>query len=718
MGCQQSKQEVVTLAPPSTRKSAPPEASRSQGDAPQKTSQDNAAPKASINKDTDKNAVIFSMLLEAQVIPNNKNPDHDLASRILAVCGSNQGAVKYQNPATLATPLHLAVQLLDESEGSVAMSGTDIVSVIEGLVQAHPDAIQVKDASGNIPLHYAISPTTIPSEAQKQAEGSSDDAEGWGPRSAVLQLLLTADIETSMEYLLRNDVVYGDGEEGPGGVTPLYRAIQALPDDFEPFSVTYEFISILRDACGEMVGVGNHGDGDKPLALLYRRFTRQFDLAEKFFDGDNSRQEVVDHRYRYKTAAANSWKIIECLLRPDTTPVVTPSSPASVLSKNSSKKQPLPNSHEWRLVHRAVQVETPPDLLRYIVETNAEDLTKPDADGNLPLHYAAKSKPSDRANETAFPSLYTKYVVDELLYKFPEAASMVDANGKYPLYLAVQAGKQWIGGGIKSLYDAYPGAIEQINLEEHETLRTVLSSDEYSSMDPKEEKLNDSVIRDEHYDAIMLVQQEGVEIAEVITSMWAHEEDAGVQMLSCVAISRIVRDRGSKDKEYLLRISLSAVAAVVNAMKAHPNEVIVQEKACEALKCMAATDGMREISFVASGAVAAIVGAMQAHVSDPSVQEEACGAIFAIIKAGGSDRATIVASVSGITAIVNAVAAHPDTLGVQKNAIEALEAMTSFSDANLPDLPKTQTEPLLEAARTKFPEACGEAASAIMAKLV
>jgi len=216
----------------------------------------------------------------------------------------------------------------------------------------------------------------------------------------------------------------------------------------------------------------------------------------------------------------------------------------------------------------------------------------------------------------------------------------------------------------------------------------------------------------------MLVQQEGVEIAEVITSMWAHEEDAGVQMLSCVAISRIVRDRGSKDKEYLLRISLSAVAAVVNAMKAHPNEVIVQEKACEALKCMAATDGMREISFVASGAVAAIVGAMQAHVSDPSVQEEACGAIFAIIKAGGSDRATIVASVSGITAIVNAVAAHPDTLGVQKNAIEALEAMTSFSDANLPDLPKTQTEPLLEAARTKFPEACGEAASAIMAKLV
>uniref|UniRef100_A0A7S2YBL7 Uncharacterized protein n=1 Tax=Entomoneis paludosa TaxID=265537 RepID=A0A7S2YBL7_9STRA len=737
MGCKQSKPEAVVVAPQAKR-SAPPEAANppkavesqnsvpkdapsqdksAVSDAGKSLSAETASSAAAVPvapKEVDKQAAIFSMLLEAQVLPSDRKPDSDLANRILAVSGSNPAAVRYQNPATQATPLHLAVQLLDESEGPVSMSGTDILSVIEGLVQAYPDAVQMKDASGNIPLHYAISPVSITSEAQKQTKSARDEAEAWGPRSAVLQLLLTTDIEFSMEYLVRNDVIYGDEEKESGGVTPLYRAIQALPDDFEPFSVTYEFISILRDACGEMVGVGNNGDGDKPLALLYRRFTRQFDLAEKFFDGDNSRQEVVDHRYRYKTAAANTWKIIECLLRPDTTP--NGSSPSILLSKNSSKKQPVPNSHEWRLVHRAVQVETPPDLLRYIVETNAEDLTKPDAQGNLPLHYAAKSKPSDRATATAFPSFYTKYVVDELLYKFPEAASMTDADGKYPFTLAVEAGKHWIGGGIKSLYDAYPGALEQVNLEEHETLRTVLSED--MSTDPKEEKLNDSVIRDEHHDAIMLVQQEDVDIAEVITSMWAHEEDAGVQMLACVAISRIVRERGSTSKHYLLRIALSAVAAVVNAMKAHPNEVIVQEKACEALKCMAATDGMREISFVASGAVAAIVGAMQAHVSDPSVQEEACGAITEIIKAGGSDRATIVASVSGITAIVNAVAAHPDIVGVQKNAIESLEVMTSFSDANLPDLPKAQTEPLLEAAKAKFPDECGASAAAIIAKLV
>jgi hypothetical protein len=37
------------------------------------------------------------------------------------------------------------------------------------------------------------------------------------------------------------------------------------------------------------VGIETHRMTN-PLALLYRRFTRQFDLAEKFFSGDNSRE--------------------------------------------------------------------------------------------------------------------------------------------------------------------------------------------------------------------------------------------------------------------------------------------------------------------------------------------------------------------------------------------------------------------------------------------
>jgi hypothetical protein len=42
----------------------------------------------------------------------------------------------------------------------------------------------------------------------------------------------------------------------------------------------------------------------------------------------------------------------------------------------------------------------------------------------------------------------------------------------------------------------------------------------------------EGIIKDEHHDVIMLVQQNGVDITEVTTtSMWAHEEDAAVSKM-------------------------------------------------------------------------------------------------------------------------------------------------------------------------------------------
>jgi hypothetical protein len=90
---------------------------------------------------------------------------------------------------------------------------------------------------------------------------------------------------------------------------------------------------------------------------------------------------------------------------------------------------------------------------------------------DLPLHYAAKSRPGSEDTSASFPAFYSKYVIDELLYKYPKAASIQDSDGYFPLTLAVKSGKQWIGGGIKNMYDAYPDALDQINLNEHATLK-------------------------------------------------------------------------------------------------------------------------------------------------------------------------------------------------------------------------------------------------------
>jgi hypothetical protein len=658
-------------------------------------------------------------------------------------------AAAYRNPVTAASPLHLAVQLLDSHLATMtnATKESSLVQVISELIRAYPEAVYSPDAAGYIPLHYAIAPcsgaTVPPPSKGKQSRAPnaiipSLPPTTWRWRAGVVRLLLAADTTSaSYDYLARNDVSFHDAEM-VGGCSPLYRIVQSIPDDDTPQQApTLEYLHVVLKYMVQQaalakepkeekepmvgtpfVGMGNHSDGDKPLALLYRRFTRQFDLAEKFFDGDNSRTEVVEHRRKYKTSAGNTWKMMELLLKQQeqlSIPVLT--------------STPVKTTH--RTVHRAVQGETPPDLLRYIVETNADDLTIPDDAGNLPLHYAARYRPKDLLSlsskgggrgltKAVFPAFYSKYVIDELLYKYPEAAMRKDVTGNYPLLLAVQSGKQWIGGGTKSLYDAYPEALQQIQLGEYPSLqRALMALDDVD--ETKEEKVPQrDIIRDEQYDAIMLVQGDNVDISEVVTSMWAHEEDPGVQMLGCVAIRRLLRSPNGVDgnAEHCLRIALSAVPAVVNAMKAHPNEVIVQEKACHTLRAMATADGKREVSFVASGAVAAIVGAMQAHVSDAGVQEEALGALGQILQFGGADRATVIASVSGLTAMLNAIAAHPMVRGVQREGCGALRELTNYAaTANLPELPQSQTEALLDHAKTIFPEDCKEDVDVLLTRL-
>ena len=629
---------------------------------------------------------LYKLLAKAlQTPPTQRNAVYQ---HILLHCQQEPMAAKWQNPTTKSTPLHLCCRLLDtqtSTSTSTSSSGDcdQLLPILDVLLACHKNASSVKDSAGKIPLHYAIAPST------HFANQPCD----WLLRLQFVHSLIQASPSTSTDYLKLNNVVFESGD-ATGGCSPLYRVLQTLNDDFDSNltpttqnAPTVQYVHMIQSAYPFQSSVGNDSDGDKPLGFLYRRFTRQFDISEQFFAGDNSRPEVVQHRKNYKAAAGNTWKLIELLLAP--------------LEDPKAVGQP------WGIVHRAVQMETPPDLLRYIVETNAQDLNRVDAQGNLPLHYAAASKPPPHS-KAHFPSFYTKYVVDELLYKFPEGASITNAQGQYPLTLAIQAGKQWIGGGIKSLYDAFPQALEQINLEQHPSLTRALSlmeGEEQEQELPKEQPQTqnpptnttlDGIIKDNPHDAIMLVQQ-SQDIAEITTSMWAHEEDAGVQMLGCVAISKLP----SSDQ-----MALTAVAAVVNAMKAHPNEMIVQEKACLALRGLASSDGKRELSMVASGAIAAIVGAMQAHVGDPSVQQEACSALAAICEAGGADRATVVASVSGVTAILNAIAAHSNNRGVQMAGLLALKELTQHPQANIPKLPKSQTEPLLVRAQELFPNDC------------
>jgi len=535
-----------------------------------------------------------------------------------------------------------------------------------------------------------------------------------------------------------------------GGV--LYQLIESLPDDIEvPLGPTVDFVKVLVDKGGASAQSLSNEEGvdesvlmepedDDVLALLYRRFVRQFDQSERFFEGDNSRDEVVRHRQNFKNAAVNTFNIIELLLRP-------------INGEQSSESD--------MLVHNAVRAGScPPDLLRYIVETNLDAVAEADSKGNLPLHYAAGYDEVNEQSPPRFkaPESYSKYVIDELLYAYPEGAGVENADRVLPIVLAIESGKKWIGGGIRSLHEAFPPGIEHARLEEKHPLMSAMSfqsqgveedesidQSEFEELDNGDEgegtiatgvdgsgarrrkrKQRRKINKDESHDAIMLVQRPDALVRDVVTTMWANEEDGGVQMLGCSALERAAiraaEAGGSSDENpaeaasSVAPVAMPGVTAVVNAMKNHPNEPAVQEKACSALVAMAPADGLREVSFAASGAVSTVVSAMQAHVGDATVQREACRALRGIAARGGADRATTIASVSGFTALVNSMGAHPDDGGVQREACAALEALTGFEDAYLPELHE-QTEALLRAAAERFPEECSDLTEVILARL-
>jgi hypothetical protein len=631
-----------------------------------------------------------------------------------------------------------------------------ILTFLQTLITANPIAISQRDKRYHLPLDGIIAGLSTWKYSRRHRGNSSSSSSRNGVMSSSFIFRMKA-VKLLLEHY-NNDTTTTITTQSTTNLLfdekVLYQIIDSLPDDVEtPLGPTVdfvEFIAIKNVVVGGITLLSNNTTStmdDDILALLYRRFVRQFDQSERFFEGDNSRLEVINHRLWYKNAAVNTFHIIELLLK------------YSHNNNNVGGEEHCNNKEDDNLlVHNAVRVGScPPDLLRYIVETNLDMVAQPDTNGNLPLHYAAGLTTTLLTNTTPPPESYSKYVIDELLYAYPEGASLVNANGILPITLAIGNGKKWIGGGIRSLHEAYPAGIEQVELDEGHPLLRAISS--FQTLDDDDDDENDEssvfvgqfgddregsmisgldggggrrrkrqhrtkINKDESHDAIMLVQRPDANIRDVVMTMWANEEDGGVQMLGCTAlehaattiIASVATAAGGEEKgrgvlsSKLLSMKVAPVAllgvtAVVNAMKNHPNEAAIQEKACSALTVMACADGEREVSFAASGAISAIVSAMQAHVSDATVQKEACRALQQIAAKGGAERATVVASVSGLTALVNALAAHPQDRFVQCEACRALETLTSYHDAYLPQLHE-QTETLLQSAATSFPEDC------------
>ncbi len=726
MGCQQSKAVETPPGPP------PPQSKSSSGSGTKKSGRSSPFLSKKV-----KPAALYHHLLHGLGSSDLPSEAGKVKAQTVAfwneaqqLCASDASIVaSYVDPNTRGTPLHVACSLGSARVDSMKVAEA-AVKCIRTIIDSSPGSISLRDNHDHVPLEGIFS-------AMAAAKGRDED-------SAVLKSAYAFRMEVAKLLLSKNSsCVLLRGQN-------LYRIAESLPDDCEqPLGPTAEFVKLLVDKGGASAQPSVRGerrspnDDDDVLAMLYRRFVRQFDQSERFFEGDNSRPEVVRHREKFKNAAVNTFNIIELLLRQPKATAAAPSSPGGAAGDDGDL--------DYLLVHNAVRSGTcAPDLLRYIVETNLEKVAEKDSRGNLPLHYAAGYGENTAANGNssplAGPESYSKYVIDELLYAYPDGAAVENGDEALPITLAIESSKKWIGGGIRSLHEAYPEGIEHANLgDKHPLLHSMSfqttgedsvddTFNELGGNDDEEgtiatgvdggggrsrkRKAKRKINKDESHDAIMFVQKSNAPVRDVITTMWANEDDGGVQMLGCTALANAAKkaaDSSSKD-EAVASVALLGVTTAVNAMKNHPNEPVVQEKACAALTAMAPADGMREVSFAASGAIATTVCAMQAHVSDATVQREACRALRGIAAKGGADRATTVASVSGFTALVNALGAHPNDVDVQKEACLCMEVLTSYPDAYLPQLDE-QTDAYLQAAADKFPAECSAPAKAIRERL-
>ena len=118
--------------------------------------------------------------------------------------------------------------------------------------------------------------------------------------------------------------------------------------------------------------------------------------------------------------------------------------------------------HSWdELLHDSIRLASCPKVFIMLVLCLRPDLVRmKNACGNLPLHVAVSTKIDGCSNSDILigDGEYLSEVLDALLDAYPAAACIPTCDGKLPLQLAIECGKKW-GHGTRAIFRAYPQAL-------------------------------------------------------------------------------------------------------------------------------------------------------------------------------------------------------------------------------------------------------------------
>jgi Ankyrin repeat len=119
------------------------------------------------------------------------------------------------------------------------------------------------------------------------------------------------------------------------------------------------------------------------------------------------------------------------------------------------------STHVLFILHAAVSLDCCPDeVLEYCFHTHPKQVFMCDERGRLPLHIAVANavRPEGDSVLRKLQLKRERSIVQQLLERFPQAASRVDPNeapGRFPLHTALANGHEW-HGGVNDLFQQFP----------------------------------------------------------------------------------------------------------------------------------------------------------------------------------------------------------------------------------------------------------------------
>lgn len=162
---------------------------------------------------------------------------------------------------------------------------------------------------------------------------------------------------------------------------------------------------------------------------------------------------------------------------------------------------------EWRVVHGLSIVGCPKKIANLAVKLYPEQVNQFDENGNFPLHLASSSHQTSALAEGTWHHDHTPYgenaftappMMKCLLRVYPEAASVINAAGRYPINLAILAGKTW-QDGVYDLFRAGPNVVLDGSIDRTIGLPPFMLAalPRYSSIDDSCLKVRESIFEQE-----------------------------------------------------------------------------------------------------------------------------------------------------------------------------------------------------------------------------